>query len=76
MSILTKPSFWANGVQGLLILLLLMVIWFSCKDMKKWSLYEKIIVISLFALVIGVHGLLHLGLESVYDWNPLEKKWI
>jgi hypothetical protein len=28
-------------------------------------------MISLIGLVIGVHGLLHLGLESVYGFNPM-----
>lgn len=74
MSILTKPSFWANGIQGLLILVLLIVMCMWWNDIK--NKYEKIIIISLLALVIGVHGLLHLGLEKIYDWNPLEGKWI
>jgi hypothetical protein len=28
-------------------------------------------MVSLIGLVIGVHGLLHLGLESVYGFNPM-----
>ena len=74
MSILRKPSFWANVIQGFLILLLLIMIWIWWKDIK--SKYERIIIISLLGLVIGVHGLLHLGLEKTYHWNPLEGKWI
>jgi hypothetical protein len=46
------------------------------KDLMKMTIYQKIIFILIFGVVIGIHGLLHLGLESVYDWNPLEGKWI
>lgn len=74
MSIYTKPSFWANSLQGLLIFVLLMMMCMWWKDIK--SKYERIIILSLLALVIGVHGLLHLGLEKTYDWNPMEGKWI
>jgi hypothetical protein len=74
ISIYTKPSYWANMIQGIMILLLLIFLWIGWRSVK--STYEKIIIILLFTLVIGVHGLLHLGLEKTYDWNPMEGKWI
>jgi len=76
MTILEKPSFIANGIQGLLILIVLLLCWMYWKDLMKMTIYQKIIFILIFGVVIGIHGLLHLGLESVYDWNPLEGKWI
>ena len=76
MSIFKKPSFWCNGIQGILILCVLVISWMYRKDLSKLSIYEKCVLLLLFGLVIGVHGLLHLGLEKVYDWNPLEGKWI
>ena len=76
MSIFKKPSFWLNGIQGILILWVLVISWVYRKDLLKLSIYEKCVLLLLFGLVIGVHGLLHLVLEKVYDWNPLEGKWI
>ena len=34
--------------------------------------YRLLILISMFAIIISIHGVLHLGLEAVYDYNPLE----
>jgi hypothetical protein len=42
------------------------------EDLKKLDTYHILILIMLFSVVIGVHGLLHLGIEFVYKWNPLE----
>jgi len=31
-----------------------------------------ITILTLITIAIGVHGLLHLGLESVYNYNPIK----
>ena len=33
--------------------------------------YQILVIILLFSIAIGVHGLSHVGLESVYGYNPL-----
>ena len=68
---LTIPSFYSLLLTG--------VIWFVIVVIfvKNYSFFVKsrpdkmIEMISLIGLVIGVHGLLHLGLESVYGFNPM-----
>ena len=41
------------------------------KNVRKRK-YKLIMFVSLVGIVVGVHSLLHLGLESVYNFNPIE----
>ena len=69
---LTKPSFFSLLLTGV-IWLVLVVIFVKNYSFFKNSRPDKLIEqISLIGLVIGVHGLLHLGMESVYGFNPME----
>ena len=68
-SILTKPSFYALISTGIFILVLLII---YVRNIKKISFDTKLIFLSLFGILIGIHGLLHLGLEYIYNYNPLE----
>jgi hypothetical protein len=74
MNIFTKPSFLSNGIQGLLMLWVLILLYHNWNRVIKWSIYEKIVILLLISMVVGLHGLIHLGLEKVYGWNPLEGK--
>jgi hypothetical protein len=68
---LNKPSFYSLLLTGV-IWFVLVVIFVRNYSFFKNSRPDKMIeVISLIGLVIGVHGLLHLGLESVYNFNPM-----
>jgi hypothetical protein len=40
----------------------------------KYRVYEKITILSLLVMAIGIHGLIHLGVEQQYGFNPY--KWI
>lgn len=68
---LTIPSFYSLLFTGV-IWFVLVVIFVKNYSFFKNSRPDKMIeMISLIGLVIGVHGLLHLGLESVYGFNPM-----
>ena len=69
---LTKPSFYSLVITGI-IWFVLVIIFFKNYSFFTKSRPDKMIeMISLIGLVIGVHGLLHLGFESVYKFNPME----
>ena len=69
---LSKPSFYSLFITGF-IWFVLVVIFVNNYSFFKHSRPDKMIeMISLIGLVIGVHGLLHLGFESVYKFNPME----
>lgn len=67
-SIFTIPSVYAHVLNGLLILLAVILL---KKHHRLLRPYETIVVALLFSIGIGVHGLSHLGLETVYEYNPL-----
>lgn len=67
-----RPSFLAAGINGLtmlIVIILVVIYWKSLSD------YERIIVMSLLSLQIGIHALLHHMEEIHYNYNPLEGKW-
>lgn len=68
MLIPKTPSFYAHVLNALLMLLAGMLL---VKHYRTLRPYETIVVALLFSIVIGVHGLSHLGLETAYGFNPL-----
>ena len=72
MGILLKPSFYSTVTTGLLILILVIIALKSYDEIKTYDTYRLLIVVAIFTMAISMHGLLHLGLEAIYDYNPLE----
>ena len=69
MSIYNKPSILGLFVSGLLILISLILI---IKKYKEFNNITFIFIILLFAILITLHSLLHLGVEISYNYNPIE----
>jgi hypothetical protein len=67
-----RPSFIAAGVNGFLMLCVVIYVVFSWKELGN---YERMILMSLIALQIGIHALLHHVEEIFYGFNPLENQW-
>lgn len=65
---LNTPSFYAHVMNALVMLLAVMIL---IKHYRVLRPYETIVVALLFSIGIGVHGISHLGLETVYKFNPL-----
>ena len=72
MGILLKPSFYSTVVTGILILILIILGLKSYDEIKTFDTYRLFILVGIFTILIGIHGVLHLGLEALYDYNPLE----
>ncbi len=72
MSLLSKPSFLASALQGILIFVFLLMIIFYFSSFQKMNLYQISILILLLSISIGIHALSHLGLESTYHFYPLD----
>jgi hypothetical protein len=68
MLIPKTPSFYAHVLNALLMLAAVILL---VKHYRALRPYETIVVALLFSIGIGVHGLSHLGLETVYQFNPL-----
>lgn len=65
------PSYFAQVLNGLLILLFLYIIFVNYGAITKTNYITKLQIIGLLTIAVGVHGLLHLGLEQFYGYNPL-----
>ena len=70
---LIAPSFNSLVLTGLILLFTLVLFIQNRKEILKLG-PEKLIKLALLgSIAIGIHGLLHLGTESVYAFNPY--KW-
>ena len=68
---LNKPSFYSLLLTGVIWFVLVVIFVRNYSFFKKSRPDKMIEMVFLIGLVIGVHGLLHLGLESVYGFNPM-----
>jgi hypothetical protein len=64
------PSFYALFVTGLLLLYVFIFFIYNYKNIIMTS-SSYILFLLLLSCAIGIHGLLHLGLEVFYGFNPL-----
>jgi len=65
------PSFYAHIFNGLLLLIAFIVLYKNYSKLSYLDPYRKLILILLFSIGIGIHGLSHLGLENNYNYNPM-----
>lgn len=66
---LTAPSFYAHVLNAICIFVAALLL---LKHYRVLRPYETIVVALLFSIGMGVHGISHLGLETVYKFNPLK----
>ena len=64
------PSFYAHIINGLLLFVAFIILYKNYSKISNLDPYRKIIITLFFSIGLGVHGLSHLGLESVYGFTP------
>ena len=65
------PSYFAQVANGLLILTFLYILFSNYKTFLNTNYITQLQIIGILAILIGVHGILHAGLEQLYQYNPL-----
>ena len=65
------PSFYAHVINGILMLFAIILLYRNFSVVKRLEPYKQILLALLFSMAIGIHGLTHLGLETVYGYNPM-----
>ncbi len=65
------PSFYAHIINGLLLLIFLMLVYAKFSKILTLKTYNQLVLILLFSIGVGLHGISHLGLEKGYGYNPL-----
>lgn len=64
------PSLYAHVMNAGLLLIAVILFIFNFSKIIKLEPYKLIVLSLLFSIVIGIHGISHLGLEKVYGYNP------
>ncbi len=73
-NILIAPSLNSLFFTGILLLTIFFLIVKHFKQLINMNFYNKTILLSTLVVAIGVHGLIHLGVEQSYGFNPY--KWV
>lgn len=63
------PSLIAHAMSGLLLFSALVVLYLNFSSIGNGN---KIILLILLSIGVGIHGISHLGLEYVYGFDPLK----
>lgn len=65
------PSFYAHIINSLFIFIAIVIFYKNYSKLTKTPPYNMMILVLLFSMSIGIHGLSHMGLEQKYNYNPL-----
>jgi hypothetical protein len=71
---LIAPSLNALFVTGLIILSIIILLVKNYSSFMRLNYYQKIILLSSLSIAFATHGLVHLGVEQRYNFNPYN--WI
>ncbi len=66
------PSLLSLFATGLLILYIVVILFSNTNDFNSLTYVNKITLLALLCIAIGIHGLIHLGVEVNYKYNPLK----
>ena len=66
------PSVMTHTLNGGLLLLGLLLIALNFTFIRKLPALQLIMLVLLLSIAVGVHGLSHVGVESVYGYNPIK----
>ena len=67
------PSIYAHIMNGILLFISAILVYRNYSTISRIAASEKVKLVLLFSLAVGLHGLSHLGLEYMYKFNPLKK---
>ena len=69
--LLLMPSFYAHILNGIFILIAVLILFTNYSKIMKSGSYNFLILLLLFSITFGLHGISHLGLEQNYNFYPL-----
>ncbi len=72
--ILVAPSLNSLFVTGFLLLYIFYLLVTHFKQFVNLDFYKKVSLLALLVGAVGGHGLIHIGVEYSYDFNPY--KWV
>lgn len=73
-SILIAPSLNSLFITGILIFIIVVMFFVYFREFKRLDYFQKLSLLALISISVGVHGMIHLGVENTYGYNPYN--WI
>jgi hypothetical protein len=67
---LIAPSLNALFITGLILLFILILLVKNYNSIMRLNYYQKIMLLTSLSIAVGSHGLMHLGVEKQYNFNP------
>ncbi len=64
-----NPGYYTLVITGILWVVILAIGVVNYKEIFKLAPAKLILVLSLFGTVVGIHGLLHLGIQKNVKWR-------
>ena len=64
------PSLYAHILNGILLLSAFVLLFANYSQIKKHTSedpYKVVLLVLLFSIGVGIHGISHLGLERIYN---------
>ena len=71
---LIAPSLNSLFVTGLILLFIIILMVKNYSVIMRLNYYQKIILLTSLSIAVATHGLMHLGVEKQYNFNPYN--WI
>jgi putative copper export protein len=65
------PSVYAHIFGGAVLVASILYLVLHVSKVVSRDPYQILVLMFLFSIAIGIHGLSHAGLEYVYNYNPL-----
>jgi tetrahydromethanopterin S-methyltransferase subunit E len=66
------PSVIAHALNGVLMLAAIVVACINFSVLRRLDPYKLLMILLVFSIAIGIHGISHLGLEKIYGLNPFK----
>ena len=67
---LIAPSLNALFFTGLILLFIIILLVKNYSAIMRLNYYKQIMLLSSLTIAVGSHGLMHLGVEKQYNFNP------
>lgn len=71
VNMLVNPSLYAHFLHSILLVIATLLVFLNFSKIVHLEPFKIIVLLLFFSLVIGLHGISHLGLESLYGYNPI-----
>lgn len=67
---LYNPSVYAHIMNGGIFIIGIIYATVYIKKLNTVDYYQMLVLVLLFSIAIGVHGISHMGFEALYGYNP------